>query len=707
MNAAGVFRPGFFIVKKRERIKVMKSGRAFYYSNEKELKPVRESIMSIRRDQNRCITAALMAAAEMYVISKRKSMNISFSRGIKEIYSDFGIETADVTVSLQLLCKIQKTTFICDSGFEIFWKTLVYGIRNAEKDKELRERLSLLIIRTCSDWKVERYKQAISSGLKGGKSANYTMCRVEDIAREAARNTNKIVFYLFLVCPELMDTQVVLGKSGPECILEYEKSISERFPKMGTSLYVIDDLLEIAAVEAGCYGGSAKDKNARIMGEYIPQDEVFASELEGGALYLLNNGGKNFRRKFHDFSLPEEDHCYSAIEFVQEQFFDDGQGISIIPLRNAKDGMKNLNMKKANEFMDSLSKQKSAAFDISSMNLTSDALMNKTINNDDEDGRGPAAGKAAVHEVMLYQFRIQSYIYGAKGYDIYHLICDRDFSKKDIKEMATLALMNADFYSRSSDGPLTNEQKWGAITEFVHLCCEEAIRYPADKAFDFLLKRKGERSAAKKKDPEGQTNKLRSRLCDLEKDVKRAEKEKSDAIAKTNSENRELRKEVHDLKGRCEELEKELEEARAAVDREARKDDWTEPGPDAGSEAVTETGDVTPDEDVIERFNMLNQDKKIAIWGARGSIERRIKEKCPDAILLSSDRDVPSYQMKNYDGLIILQGFTSHSAYWDVRDTAKRAGVPYRQLDKGTCNVEKIFKEALKIFEGQGVLEDQ
>ena len=77
----------------------MKSGRAFYYSDEKELKPVRESIMSIRRDQNRCIAAALMAAAEMYVISKRKSMNISFSRGIKEIKKDIVIETPDVTES--------------------------------------------------------------------------------------------------------------------------------------------------------------------------------------------------------------------------------------------------------------------------------------------------------------------------------------------------------------------------------------------------------------------------------------------------------------------------------------------------------------------------------------------------------------------------------------------------------------------------------
>ncbi len=682
----------------------MNSEKALNYANEKELKPVRESIMSIRRDQNRCITAALMAAAEMYTVSKRKSMNISFSRGIKEIYNDFSIDAIDVTVSLQLLSKIQKTTFISDSSFEMFWKTLVYGIRNAEKDKELRERLSLLIVHTCSDWRLKRYKQTVSSGLKDGRSANYAMCRVEEITREVARNTNKTVLYLFIICPELMDTQVVLGEKGPECILEYEASVAENFP--GMNFYILDDLLEIAAVEAGCHDRSAEMKNTRIMGEYVPQDKEFASELIGGAVYYLNNGGKNFRKDFKDFMLPEEDYCYSGIELVQDQFFDDDQGTLIVPIQDATDGLRDINIKKAEEFMDSLSKKKSTAFDISSMNLTNDSLIHKAI-SDDENGRGSVTGKAATHEAMMYQFRIQSYIYGARGYDIYHLICDRDFSKKEIKEMVILALMNADFYSSNGGDPLTNEQKWGAITEFVHLCCEEAIRYPADKMLDSLLKKKGEKSAANKKSSEGQINKLRSRICSLEGEVKRAEKEKVDAIAKKNSENRELRKEVHDLKGRCEELKKELEEIKTAVDREAREDDWTELGPGAGSEAVTEAGNTVSDEKATEKFNALNSEKKIPIWGARGSIERRIKEKCPDAILLSSDRDVPYAQMKNYDGLIILQGFTSHSAYWDVRDTAKRAGVPYRQLNKGTCNVEKIFREALKLFEGQEALEDQ
>ena len=55
--------------------------------------------------------------------------------------------------------------------------------------------------------------------------------------------------------------------------------------------------------------------------------------------------------------------------------------------------------------------------------------------------------------------------------------------------------------------------------------------------------------------------------------------------------------------------------------------------------------------------------------------------------------------MRGYDGLIILQGHTSHSSYWDVKKTANRAGVPYRQLDSTACNAERVFKEAIKLFE--------
>ena len=80
-------------------------------------------------------------------------------------------------------------------------------------------------------------------------------------------------------------------------------------------------------------------------------------------------------------------------------------------------------------------------------------------------------------------------------------------------------------------------------------------------------------------------------------------------------------------------------------------------------------------------------------------MQHRILEKCPDAILLDSDRDVSSMQMRGYDGLIILQGHTSHSSYWDVKKTANRAGVPYRQLDSTACNAERVFKEAIRLFQ--------
>ena len=93
----------------------------------------------------------------------------------------------------------------------------------------------------------------------------------------------------------------------------------------------------------------------------------------------------------------------------------------------------------------------------------------------------------------------------------------------------------------------------------------------------------------------------------------------------------------------------------------------------------------------------LIKTKRIAIWGAYDSIARRIMDECPGVKILDSNRKVTAAQLSTYDGLIILQGNTSHSSYWKIKATADAANVPYRQITRAVENTQRIYAEALKI----------
>lgn len=157
---------------------------------------------------------------------------------------------------------------------------------------------------------------------------------------------------------------------------------------------------------------------------------------------------------------------------------------------------------------------------------------------------------------------------------------------------------------------------------------------------DNLTKGKNNSPKINKKDQGSHLEKILDKNKELEDKLKDMEKDKQEALSDTKAENRELRKKVYELEKKIKEMEEKGKREKIKI-------------PEDNHEKINkcpEKNELT-DEEIVKKFNELNKEKRILIWGARDNVQHRILEKCPDAILLDSDRDVSSMQMRGYDGL--------------------------------------------------------
>ena len=675
-----------------------------------------------RKDQGWCTRIVLEAAAQIQALTD-ENKSVTYMRTLRKIYRSYGLDAAGITIPGKQFKEFVAATYAYGESFEIAWKVLLYGLRCAEKNEPLCMEIAKMILDnhltmlTRCTWEAEKPN---NGGMPLSKEkGNEKWClAMELLESEIERKTYGITIYAELLLPKLQSPEFVRNE---KIVRKSERDGYAVCINLGDSLMA--STLDYLEAEEKAKEREFNAVTIEKFGKAIPEaDEQFINELVGYAKYCL----KKYCRlgTMHGEYGASRHYKKQAYGMLEEAMGDEGlvaKGAVIKTLRSGVEKDKRAQydlLKCTQDIMTSPEAEgakplffggieNSALMWVEKADRLSKGLQLKNPELKEINAKWNRAKEAidddrvTIVEAANYVLQAENILLSAQGIDGYDILTRFTTSDGDIINAVILAYTQARYADGEQDR-LSSTGKWMTV----HLFAKEIIKLALINAHDkmttkMLHMQKIDSGASASKSAKSTAKKV-AELAEanhkLNKKIEQADQEKERVISKKSAENRELRKKLHELEKKLKALEKEKEEneRRDREESEARVKAALISKEEAEKEEA-QGEDSLAEEDALKKMTELIKTKRVAIWGAYDSIARRIMDECPGVKILDSNRKVTAAQLSTYDGLIILQGNTSHSSYWKIKATADAANVPYRQITRAVENTQRIYAEALKL----------
>lgn len=654
------------------------------YKTDEEYNEARSCVSLLISDTKWHQDIALNAAMQLTHLCKDKTgYGKPLKKLIGKIYAGYNLGEMDFKISEQLIKSFKLKNALDSPEFDMSLALLLFGLRMAKKDKELKSIIATIIFKIYAVKIEDRYYSLTSSKNKTEDSSTLLNAYSFGIHSEMCW----LAAYLFIICPELMDRKYVMENEIYDVLPEIaRKHLENKSAIVHPAAEFLSIACKVASEKYGKGRLSEAEKNDVFIKEYEGSDKKFTREFRNYAKEFISSNP--FDGGLYEYAISGTGTNLSQTDLYSSDFWRLGSGrlayqteLQTMWERYIKNTLGDIK-ENSDRFIKPFSVLKTGR--PATTRASKDFSRIKQLNS--QYGMGDRKFPFSFYDAMHSAFFFESCKYAFYGVDIYRILSERKFNGKEVDALAVIAVQKALFIIPESD-KAGEDRKWTAFMFFAGDFCQKAYSDALINMADNLTKGKNNSPKINKKGQGSHLEKILDKNKELEDKLKDMEKDKQEALSDTKAENRELRKKVYELEKKIKEMEEKGKREKIKI-------------PENNQEKINkcpEKNELT-DEEIVKKFNELNKEKRILIWGARDNVQHRILEKCPDAILLDSDRDVSSMQMRGYDGLIILQGHTSHSSYWDVKKTANRAGVPYRQLDSTACNAERVFKEAIRLF---------
>lgn len=283
-----------------------------------------------------------------------------------------------------------------------------------------------------------------------------------------------------------------------------------------------------------------------------------------------------------------------------------------------------------------------------------------------------------------------------------YIINRTEVKSQDMKRIVTLALLRMEF-CEELNGNVSDEslmKNKAAMRLLVSTVVSELY------SFILLVERK-EMYASKK--PKKQTKKasgnsvIKSTMQKIERENeelklenKRLKESGDGALSSLKSENKALREETVLAQKRSRQMESEIEELKRQI---AELKDYNDVLQNVINNDDSEDEAQNFSE---EKFRKLLSGRKILVWGVRQR-DADLLEDYKELVCFVTDkgqRNPDIKQVSAYDGIIIGTNHSSHSMYYDIKNTANAAGVPYVHMRKRDTNISKFYEAVKRLVNG-------
>ena len=177
------------------------------YKTDEEYNEARSCVSLIISDTKWHQDIALNAAMQLTHLCKDKTgYGKPLKKLIGKIYAGYNLGEMDFKISEQLIKSFKLKNALDSPEFDMSLAFLLFGLRMAKKDKELKSIIATIIFKIYPTKIKDRYYSLTSSKNKTEDSSTLLNAYSFGIHSEMCW----LATYLFIICPELMDRKYVM-----------------------------------------------------------------------------------------------------------------------------------------------------------------------------------------------------------------------------------------------------------------------------------------------------------------------------------------------------------------------------------------------------------------------------------------------------------------------------------------------------------------